>query len=131
MHIVVDAMNVIGSRPTGWWRDRDGAVRALLRRLQALALAEGCAITMIADGRPLKDVAEGIHDGVAVIYARRAGRDAADDRIIEFVRAHADPASLEVVTSDRELASRARAAGAAVRGASWLLELLDRATQGD
>jgi hypothetical protein len=24
--LVIDAANVIGSRPTGWWRDRPGAV---------------------------------------------------------------------------------------------------------
>ena len=31
--LVVDGMNVIGSRPTGWWRDRPGAMRGLVREL--------------------------------------------------------------------------------------------------
>ena len=31
-HLVVDGMNVIGSRPDGWWRDRAGASRRLHAR---------------------------------------------------------------------------------------------------
>ncbi len=118
-------MNVIGSRPTGWWRDRDGAVRGLLAKLQYLAVADACTVTLFVDGRPLSDVAEGVHNGVEVLYARRAGRNGADDRIIEFVRKHADVSSLEVITSDRELADRARGCGADVRSTSWLLSRMD------
>ena len=44
-HFVVDAMNVIGSRPSGWWRDRDAAVRRLVERLDAIASADGCDVT--------------------------------------------------------------------------------------
>ena len=29
---VVDGMNVIGSRPTGWWHDRPGAMHDLIRK---------------------------------------------------------------------------------------------------
>ena len=36
--LIVDGMNVIGSRPTGWWRDRPAAARRLIAQLQALAL---------------------------------------------------------------------------------------------
>ena len=64
--LVVDGMNVIGSRPDGWWRDRDGAVRRLLAKLQALAHTDGDDITLVLDGRPLPDVSEGEHDGVQV-----------------------------------------------------------------
>jgi predicted RNA-binding protein with PIN domain len=124
-HLIVDAMNVIGSRPTGWWRDRDGAVRRLVERLQRLARAEQRPITAVVDGRPLRDLPEGTHDGIDVCYATRAGPNAADDRIVELVKAHPDPASLEVVTSDRALAVRVRAQGASVRGASSLLDWLD------
>ena len=35
--VVVDAANVIGSRPDGWWRDRAGAARRLVDQLAALA----------------------------------------------------------------------------------------------
>ena len=119
--LVVDGMNVIGSRPDGWWRDRDGAVRKLLTRLQELASTSGDDTTLVLDGRPLTDVPEGDHGGVHVRYATRGGRNAADDRIVELVGADADPASITVVTSDRELAQRLRDLGAHVVGARTLL----------
>ena len=74
-HLVVDGMNVIGSRPDGWWRDRDGAVRRLLHRLVRLATSGDQAgdITLVLDGRPLEDLPEGAHDGVRVVYAAPCG----------------------------------------------------------
>src|SRR5690349_21645660 len=114
---LVDGMNVIGSRPDGWWRDRDGAVRRLLGRLQALARRDGEPILLVLDGRPLGDVPEGEHDGVEVRYATRRGPNAADDRIVELVGAHGDPATLTIVTSDRTLRRRVEDLGAAAVGA--------------
>ena len=124
--IVVDAMNVIGSRADGWWRDRDGAARRLLLRLQRAAAQTDDVITLVLDGRPPPDLAEGEHGGVAVRYARRRGRDAADDRIVELVSADADPAGLRVVTSDRDLVDRVIALGATTEGAGTFLRRLDR-----
>ena len=49
-----------------------------------------------------------------VVIAPRRGRDAADDEIIELVSGRDDA---RVVTSDAELARRARALGADVVGA--------------
>jgi uncharacterized protein YaiI (UPF0178 family) len=118
-------MNVIGSRPDGWWRDRDAAIRRLLVRLQRAATRSDGALTLVLDGRPLADVAEGLHDGVNVRYARRGGRDAADDRIVELVAADSDPTSLCVVTSDRELATRVTALGTTTQGAGAFLRRLD------
>jgi predicted RNA-binding protein with PIN domain len=123
--LVIDGMNVIGSRPDGWWRDRDGAVRRLVGRVQGLARTSGEQVTVVLDGRPLDDLPEGPHDGVDVLYARRGGRNAADDRIVELAADDADPTSLEVVTSDRELARRLRELGASVTGAGALLARLD------
>lgn len=123
--LIVDAMNVIGSRPDGWWRDRDGAVRGLLARLQRLALQTDAEIVLVCDGRPLADVAEGTHEGVRVVYARRRGRDAADDRIVDEVEVLADATGATVVTSDRELARRVRALGADAIGARSLVQRLD------
>jgi len=115
--LLVDGNNVFGSRPDGWWRDRDGAARRLVTELQALVARTGDRITVVFDGRPLADLAQGAHDGVDVLYARRPGRDAGDDRIVEAVRDDAAPESLVVVTSDRELARRVRELGARVEGA--------------
>jgi predicted RNA-binding protein with PIN domain len=124
--LVVDAMNVIGSRPDGWWKDRAGASRRLLADLQAMPRAADESITVVYDGRPLDDVPEGAHDGIAVVYARRRGRDGADDRIVELVEAQPTRADIEVVTSDRALAERVRALGASVTGAGTLLRRLGR-----
>jgi predicted RNA-binding protein with PIN domain len=123
--LVVDGMNVIGSRPDGWWRDRDGAVRRLLGNLQALARTDNEDITLVLDGRPLTDVPEGEHDGVKVLYASRGGRDAADDRIVTLLGTLDAPSSVHVITSDRTLTERARALGATVAGAGSLLTRLD------
>jgi predicted RNA-binding protein with PIN domain len=123
--LIVDGNNVIGSRPDGWWRDRPGASRRLVAALQALARQRDERVAVVLDGRPLADLPEGVHDGVLVAYATRAGRDAADDRIAEEVARDGDPASLVVVTSDRGLAERVLAAGATVEGAGTLLARLD------
>jgi predicted RNA-binding protein with PIN domain len=119
-------MNVIGSKPDGWWRDRDAAVRRLFRRLQHAAERSGDDFTLVLDGRPLPDLPEGVHGGVTVRYAARRGRDAADDRIVELVTEDADPATLRVVTSDRALADRVTAAGAASEGARAFLRRLEQ-----
>ncbi len=36
--LIVDAANVMGSRPDGWWRDRAGAARRLCDQIEELAL---------------------------------------------------------------------------------------------
>jgi predicted RNA-binding protein with PIN domain len=120
--LLVDGNNVIGSVADGWWRDRPGAVRRLLARLQRLA-ATGAAVEVVFDTRP-PDLPEGEHDGVVVHYATRRGRDAADDRIVELVDER-DASAIEVVTSDRALADAARARGATVTGAGAFLARLD------
>jgi nicotinic acid mononucleotide adenylyltransferase/predicted RNA-binding protein with PIN domain len=123
--LLIDGNNVVGSKPDGWWRDRAGATRRLVASLQSLAARTGDEVTVVFDGRPVADLAEGRHDGVRVAYARRAGRDAGDDRIVEEVSADDDPGSLTVVTSDRELSQRVRALGAEVEGAGALTRELE------
>ncbi len=97
MRWLVDGNHVMGSRPDGWWRDRPAAMRRLVAALERLAARE--EVTVVFDGEPREVPA----DRVRVRFAG-PGRDA-------------DPASLEVVTSDAALAARVRAAGVAVVGA--------------
>ncbi|MBA3263021.1 MAG: NYN domain-containing protein [Thermoleophilaceae bacterium] len=113
-------MNVIGSRPTGWWHDRPGAMQQLVHELQVL---DG-PVTVVFDGRPfpVQDAGD-----VDVRFASRSGRNAADDDIAALVAGSDDPASLRVVTSDAELASRVRERGADVMGAKQFRERLDHA----
>ena len=112
---VVDASNVIGARPDGWWRDRAGATRRLHDALTCFAEERGEDVTMVLDG-PAPDLAEG-HPGVAVVAAPRPRRDAADDEIVRLVAGSAAPAGLRVVTSDAALTEQVRALGATVEGA--------------
>lgn len=119
----IDAMNVIGSRPDGWWRDRDAAVRRFVDELQVYAAGLSATVVVVVDGHPIADLPAGEHGAVEVSYATRAGSDAADNRIVELVVAthHLD---VEVVTADRELRSRVRALGATTMGPRELLEQL-------
>jgi hypothetical protein len=113
----VDGTNVVGSRPDGWWRDRPAAFRRLVETLTALA-AGGDEVTVVFDGRPAPGLEAGDHGGVAVRWADRRGRDAADDAVVALVAADPDPGSRVVVTSDRGLAARVQALGASVEGAA-------------
>jgi hypothetical protein len=110
---------VIGATADGWWRDRPAAVRRLLARVQCL----GEPATLVLDvAQP--DLPEGDHGGVAVRYATRRGRDAADDLIRRLV---ADLPDTTVVTSDRALRHDVEAAGAKVIGSGRFLAMLDAA----
>ncbi len=106
-------MNVIGSRPTGWWRDRPAAMRELTAELEHFARRSGDELTVIFDGRPFD--LEG--DGVEVRFASRRGRNAADDDIARLAAEDEEPGTLTVVSSDAELLRRVEAAGAQTLGA--------------
>jgi predicted RNA-binding protein with PIN domain len=118
---LVDGMNVIGSRPTGWWRDRPRAMRDLAEELAGLAEASGEEVAVVFDGKPF----ELALPGVDVAFASRRGPDAADDDIAARVAADPEPGDLRVVTSDATLTKRARAAGAEVMGAGAFRRKLD------
>ena len=111
---LVDASNVIGSRPDGWWRDRRGAAERLLEALREFAAGEE-EVVVVLDAGPAEWA--GRSGPVEVVIAPRRGRDAADDEIVRRLGADADPGSIVVVTSDGALGARARALGAHVVGA--------------
>lgn len=117
---LVDGMNVIGSRPDGWWRDRTGAMRRLVADLAGADL-DG-PVWVVFDGRP-RDL--GDPGAVHVVWAPEPGRDAADRVIAGIVEEDSRPGRWTVVTSDRALADRVRAAGAAVSAAGALRQRLD------
>ncbi|HEY6759475.1 MAG TPA: NYN domain-containing protein [Baekduia sp.] len=123
MRWLVDGMNVIGSRPDGWWRDRTGAMARLVRALEAFASATGEEVRVVFDGRE-RDVGQDAAPHVGVAFAP-GGRDAADHEIARRAEADADPSSLTVVTSDRELVDRVAATGATVTGARGFRARLD------
>jgi predicted RNA-binding protein with PIN domain len=119
--LLVDGNNVMGAAADGWWRDRPGATRRLVARVRCYAAATGRPVTIVFDDA-VADLPEGEHDRVTVRYATRRGRDAADDRIVELL--DRVPAPVEVVTSDRALADRARRRRGTVQGAGAFLRRL-------
>ncbi len=106
-------MNLIGSRPDGWWNNPDKAMRKLAESLDEFAAETGDQVTVVFDKDPgaLPPV-----DHVEVAVARRRGRNAADYEIEQIVGGDEDAASLIVVTSDRELVEKVQALGAKVTG---------------
>ena len=122
MRWLVDGMNVIGARPDGWWRDRRGAMRSLVERLEEFA-AGGEEVAVLFDGRPFEIEPR----SVEVAFASSRGPNAADRDIAERVEADADPGTITVVTSDQQLAERVRAAGASVTGAGGFRRRLENA----
>ena len=120
---IVDGMNVIGSRPTGWWRDRPRAMRELVDELEAFAAATRRG----RDGRVRREAVRARAGGAGSgsCSRPRRGRNAADDDIAALVASDDEPGSLSVVTSDGDLARRARDAGAAVLGAGEFRRRLD------
>jgi predicted RNA-binding protein with PIN domain len=122
--IIVDGNNVIASVADGWWRDRPAAVRRLLPRLACYRRRAGHAVILVLDvAQP--DLPAGDHEGVEVVYPRRRGRDAADERIVELLDGRG-LGDVEVVSSDRALAADARHRGAQVVGAGTFRARLDR-----
>jgi hypothetical protein len=120
--LVVDAANVIGSRPTGWWRDRAEAARTFVSRVQA-AVDSGRIdqpVVVVLEGKSRQGVPSGLADGITVIHAEGSG----DDALVHVVAGASDEV-VTLVTADRELRRRAEALGAEVVGPSWLLHLME------
>ncbi len=122
MRWMVDAMNVIGARPDGWWRDRRGAMEQLVQRLERWAIESDEQVVVVFE-QPLRPPLQS--DVVILAHAPRAAPNSADDEIVRLLGADEDPQTVTVVTSDALLAERVRATGASVTSATTFRRLLD------
>ncbi|WP_030857759.1 hypothetical protein [Streptomyces sp. NRRL S-37] len=109
--VIVDAANVVGSVPDGWWRDRRGAAERLRDRLAADGVPGRpgpVEIVLVVEG-----AARGVESvpGVRVESAPGSG----DDHMVALAAGAGDRPVL-VVTADRELRRRVTALGAEVAG---------------
>jgi hypothetical protein len=118
--LVVDAANVVGSRPTGWWKDRPKAASEFVGRLRAGA-ASGrlpTPVVVVLEGKACAGVQEGVVDGVEVVHALAAG----DDALAAVTEGSSEPVLL--VSADRGLRTRVERLGARVVDPSWLWDRL-------
>jgi predicted RNA-binding protein with PIN domain len=112
---LIDGMNVIGTRPDAWWRDRHAAMVRLVDMLERWAAADGEEVTVVFEQPPSPPISSTV---IEVAHAPRPRRDSADDEIVRRLAADPDPGRVRVVTSDRWLADRVHAAGATVHPAA-------------
>jgi 8-oxo-dGTP diphosphatase len=142
--IVVDAANVMGSRPDGWWRDRAGAARRIIGGAATVARAgipdQGLPdeldraplrhwwphVVVVVEGaaRPAADVpVTDLPAGAVTVVAARGSGD--DEIVVQVEQARRESAAgpVLVVTADRELRDRCTRAGAAAVGPQWWLRL--------
>ncbi len=52
MRWLVDGMNVIGTRPDAWWKDRHGAMVRLVDMLERWAASSGEDVTVVFEQPP-------------------------------------------------------------------------------
>ncbi len=124
MRWLIDGMNVIGTRPDAWWRDRHGAMVRLVDMLERWAAGESDEVTVVFEKPPSPPISSPV---IEVAHAPRARANAADDEIVRRVQRAAEPATIRVVTSDRWLADTVRARGATVEPAASFRIRLDSA----
>ncbi|WP_240645996.1 NUDIX domain-containing protein [Georgenia sp. SYP-B2076] len=138
--LVVDAANVVGSRPDGWWADRHGATLRLRDHLVRLAheglpaadvglpgerwypeivlVTEGAGRGVAGVDGVLVVEADGSGDDavVATVRGLQGGRARAGARDGEGGRVAAQGVDVAVTTADRGLAARVEALGARTLG---------------
>jgi hypothetical protein len=119
--LLVDAANVVGSRPTGWWKDRSKAASEFVRRLRAGATSGRLPtpVVVVLEGKARAGAQEGVAEGVEVVHAQGAG----DDALAALTAGASEPVLL--VSADRGLRTRVERLGAHVVGPNWIWERLD------
>ncbi|MGA8745455.1 MAG: NYN domain-containing protein [Solirubrobacterales bacterium] len=122
MHRVIDAMNVIGSRPDGWWRDRSAAIERLVAHLDRWAAEVDDDVTVVLEQPPSRPLPA---EQIEIVWAPQPGPNSADKEILRRLDGWLAEGEVTVVTSDRDLAERAQAKGAAAESAAAFRDRLD------
>lgn len=121
--LVVDAANVVGAVPDGWWRRRAEATALLRDALEPLAekglAGHGLPAALAWLTRPPLEVVLVVEGAAARIAASRtvrvlAAQGSGDDAIVQLVAEEGAGRRSAVVTRDRALRSRVIELGAAV-----------------
>jgi len=121
MEWFVDGNNVMGSRPDGWWNNPTKAKGRLAQQAAEWCNTHDDSVTVVFD-RPVAAEVEMLSGGnLMVTFARRGGRDAADDHIVTLVeQTYATVADITVVTADRGLTARLPPGVTVIGPRQWL-----------
>src|SRR5437588_9193912 len=88
MRWLVDGMNVIGTRPDAWWRDRHRAMVGLVDLLERWVARTGDDVTVVFEQPPRPPIRSSV---IVVTHAPKPRRDSADDEIIRLLREIPEP----------------------------------------
>lgn len=115
--LIVDGANVVGSRPSGWWRDRAGAAQRLHQAIAEADLGYD-EVVLVLEGAARRGRPAGEDGVIRTVHAPASG----DDAIVDQVRGRSKSGDdVVVVTADRGLRERVAAVGGSSVGPSWLL----------
>lgn len=118
--LVVDAANVVGTRPNGWWKDRAGAARNLHESL-LMGDTTFDEIVLVLEGGAKGGVKVGRDQHVRTVHAPRDGDSEIERQTAAAVEAGA---KVTVITADGFLRARVQGLGALAMSPSWLLDQL-------
>lgn len=130
--VVVDAANVVGAQPDGWWNDRAAAADRLIGRIAGHTHRGTDAAFLRLGGNVwapewvvvLEGAARTAHEVPGVEVVRAQGRSGDDEIVAQVARLLGEDRAVTVVTSDRGLRQRVDELGAHVRGSGALLDQL-------
>jgi predicted RNA-binding protein with PIN domain len=105
-------MNVIGTRPDAWWKDRHAAMVRLVHLLEKWVAVTGDDVVVVFEQPPRPAIRSTV---IEVTHAPRPRRDSADDEIVRRISEERTPGEIRVVTSDLWLVDRVHAVGATVQ----------------
>jgi predicted RNA-binding protein with PIN domain len=111
MRWIIDGMNVVGTRPDAWWKDRHAAMVRLVDLLERWAAVNGEDVTVVFEQPPKPPIRSTV---IVVAHAPRPRRDSADDEIVKLLGEDPEPGAIRVVTSDLWLSDRIHAIGGTV-----------------
>jgi len=103
---LVDGNNVFGSRPDGWWNDREAAAGRLAQRVAEWCRTHDDEVQLVFDAPVAEATLDLAGGNLTIEEAPGRRRDAADDLIVERAAEADEDEPLVVVTSDGGLRRR-------------------------